>query len=125
MADRSGAVEETRGAVAVRDTDVNGTVTSGTVTDGTVTEGTVAKSESAKSDPNALVAQIEHTREDLARTIDALANRVSPAGNVRMLRSKVREQLARREVQAGAAAAGAVVIGLTVLGIWARRRRHG
>jgi hypothetical protein len=115
MSDRSGAVEETRGAVAVRDTGANGHVT----------EGTVAKSDSAKNDPNALVAQIEHTREDLARTIDALADRVSPASNVRMLRTKVKEQLARPEVQAGAAAVGAVVIGLAALGIWARRRRHG
>ncbi len=115
MADRSGAVEEAHGTVAVPDT----------VANGTVTEGTVAKSDSAKNDPNALVAQIEHTREDLARTIDALADRVSPAGNVRMLRAKVMEQLSRREVQLGAAAAGAVVVGLAVVSIWARRRRHG
>jgi hypothetical protein len=114
MADRSGAVEEAHGTVAVPNP----------VANGSVTEGTVAKSDSAKNDPNALVAQIEHTREDLARTIDALADRVSPAGNVRMLRTKVTELLARPEVQAGAAAAGAVAIGLTVLGIWARRRRH-
>lgn len=95
------------------------------VSNGHVTEGTVAKSDSAKNDPNALVAQIEHTREDLARTIDALADRVSPAGNVRMLRTKVMEQLSKREVQMGAAAAGAVVVGLAALSIWARRRRHG
>ena len=90
----------------------------------TVANGTVMRSDSAKNDPDALVAQIEHTRADLARTIDALADRVSPAGNVRALRAKVMEQLTRPEVQAGAAAAGAVVVGLTVLGIWARRRRH-
>ena len=95
-----------------------------TAANGHVTEGTVAKSDAAKNDPDALVAQIEHTREDLARTINALADRVSPAGNVRLLRTKVREQLARPEVQAGAAAAGAVVIGLAVLSIWARRRHR-
>jgi hypothetical protein len=117
MADRGGTVEEARGTVAVPQPD--------TVANGTVTEGTVAKNDSAKNDPNALVAQIEHTREDLARTIDALADRVSPAGNVRMLRTKVMEQLGKREVQMGAAAAGAVVVGLAVLSIWARRRRHG
>jgi hypothetical protein len=114
MADRSGAVEEARGTVAVQDS----------VPNGHVTEGTVAKSDSAKNDPNALVAQIEHTREDLARTIDALANRVSPASNVRRLETKVKEQLSRRDVQLGAAAAGAVVVGLAALSIWARRRRH-
>jgi hypothetical protein len=87
-------------------------------------EGTVAKSDSARNSPEALVAQIEHTREDLARTIDALADRVSPASNMRMLKARVMDQLGKREVQMGAAAAGAVVIGLAVLSIWARRRRH-
>ncbi len=114
MAEPGGAVQQDHGAVAVPDT----------VAKGTVTEGTVARSDSAKIDPDALVAQIEHTREDLARTIDALAGKVSPAANVRMLRAKVKEQLARPQVQAGAAAAGAIVIGLTVLSIWARRRRR-
>jgi hypothetical protein len=97
MAERGGAVE-IRGAVAV--------------------EGAVAK-----GDPDVLVAQIERTREDLARTIDSLADRVSPAGNVRMLRAKVAEQAARPEVQLGAAAVGAAVIGLAILRMWARHRR--
>jgi Protein of unknown function (DUF3618) len=114
MADPGGADQEVRGTVAVHDAAANGTVT----------EGTVAKSDSAKNDPDALVAQIEHTREDLARTIDALADRVSPASNVRMLRAKVMEQLGRRDVQLGAAAVGAVVIGLAAVSIWARRRHR-
>jgi hypothetical protein len=97
MAERGGAVE-VHGAVAV--------------------EGAVAK-----GDPDVLVAQIERTREDLARTIDTLADRVSPAGNVRMLRAKVAEQAARPEVQLGAAAVGAAVIGLAILRMWARHRR--
>jgi Protein of unknown function (DUF3618) len=97
MAERGGAVE-VHGAVAV--------------------EGAVAK-----GDPDVLVAQIERTREDLARTIDSLADRVSPAGNVRMLRAKVAEQAARPEVQLGAAAVGAAVIGLAILRMWARHRR--
>jgi hypothetical protein len=97
MAERSGAVE-VHGAVAV--------------------EGAVAK-----GDPDVLVAQIERTREDLARTIDSLADRVSPAGNVRMLRAKLAEQAARPEVQMGAAAVGAAVIGLAILRMWARHRR--
>jgi Protein of unknown function (DUF3618) len=114
MADPGGAVQEVRGTVAVPDAAANGTVT----------EGTVAKSDAAKNDPDALVAQIEHTREDLARTIDALADRVSPAGNVRLLRTKVMEQLSKREVQLGVAAVGAAVVGLAVLSVWARRRRR-
>jgi Protein of unknown function (DUF3618) len=97
MAERGGAVE-VHGAVAV--------------------EGAVAK-----GDPDVLVAQIERTREDLARTIDSLADRVSPAGNVRMLRAKLAEQAARPEVQLGAAAVGAAVVGLAILRMWARHRR--
>jgi hypothetical protein len=78
----------------------------------------------AKGDPDLLLAQIERTREDLARTIDSLAGRVSPANNVRMLREKVAAQVARPEVQIGAAVLGATVVGLTILRIWARHRRN-
>lgn len=98
MAEPGGAVE-VRGTVAAK----NGAVTS--------------------SDPEALVAQIERTREDLARTIDTLAERVSPAHNVARLKDKVAAQMARPEVRIGAAAVGAAVVGLAILRIWARRRR--
>jgi len=118
MADPTGAMGEPRGAVAVSDT-----AAQDTVSNNTVAEGTVARNHSARNSPDALVAEIEHTRDDLARTIDALADRVSPASNVRLLRSKLREQASRPEVQLGAAAAGAFVVGLTLLSIWARRRR--
>ena len=77
----------------------------------------------AKGDPDLLVAQIERTREDLARTIDSLAERVSPANNIRLLREKVAALVAKPEVQLGAAAVGLTVAGLTILRIWARRRR--
>lgn len=78
----------------------------------------------AKGDPEVLFTQIERTREDLARTIDTLAERVSPASNVRLLRQKAAEQIARPEVQLGAAALGAAAVGLTILRIWARHRRN-
>ena len=77
----------------------------------------------AKSDPDLLMTQIEQTREDLARTIDDLAERVSPAGNARLLRDMVAAQAARPEVQLGAAAVGLAVAGLVILRVWARRRR--
>lgn len=114
MADPSGATDEVRGVVAVQDTAAKDTVA----------EGTVAKNNSAKSNPDALVAEIEHTREDLARTIDAIADRVSPATNLRLLREKAMEQVRKPEVQIGAAAAGVVLVGLTVLSMWAKRRRR-
>jgi Protein of unknown function (DUF3618) len=78
----------------------------------------------AKGDPEALYAQIERTREDLARTIDTLAERVSPANNLRLLRDKVGAQVSRPEVQLSAAAIGVVVVGLTIVRFWARRRRN-
>jgi len=102
---------------------VSDTAAKDTVANSTVAEGTVARNNSAKNNPEALVAEIEHTRDDLARTIDALADRVSPASNVRRLRDELREQASRPEVQMGAVAAGALVVGLTLVGIWARRRR--
>ncbi len=73
-------------------------------------------------DPDALLAQIEHTREDLARTIDVLADRVSPANNIRMLRERAAAELRRPEVKKVAAAAGVAVVALVVLRIWSRRR---
>jgi Protein of unknown function (DUF3618) len=76
----------------------------------------------AGRDPDALVAQIERTREDLAQTIDTLAERVSPAHNIRMLRDRAAEQVARPEVKLAAAAAGAVLVGLVLLRVWSRRR---
>lgn len=123
MAEPNGAMGEPRGVVAVSDTAAKDTVANNTVANNTVAEGTVARNNSAKNSPDSLVAEIEHTRDDLARTIDALADRVSPASNVRLLRDKLREQATRPEVQLGAAAAGTFVVALTLLGIWARRRR--
>jgi hypothetical protein len=97
MAETDGAAEG-RGTVAVRGT-VNG------------------------SDPDAIVAQIERTRENLAQTIDTLADRVSPAGNARRLRERALEQARRPEVRLAAAAVGLAVVGITVLRIWGRRKR--
>ena len=97
MAEPGGAVE-VHGAVAVR-------------------HGAVAN-----SDPDVVVAQIERTREDLARTIDSLAEKVSPAHNVSLLKDKVTAQLGRPEVRIGAAAVGVAVVGLAILRVWAKRR---
>jgi len=72
---------------------------------------------------DALVAEIERTRENLARTIDTLADRVSPANNVRRLRERGLEQIARPEVQMAVAAAGLAVLGFAVYRIWGRRRK--
>ncbi len=75
------------------------------------------------SDPDAIVAQIQRTRESLAQTIDTLAERVSPAGNARRLRERAMEQVARPEVRLALAAVGLAVVGVTILRIWGRRRK--
>jgi hypothetical protein len=86
--------------------------------------GTVAAHGAANGkDPDAIVAQIERTRESLAQTIDTLAERVSPANNVRRLRERVLEEAARPEVRLAAAALGLALVSVTILKIWGKRRK--
>jgi hypothetical protein len=77
----------------------------------------------AQKNPDALVAEIERTRENLAQTIDILMERFSPANNARMLRERLREEAARPEVRLAAAAVGLTVAGIVILRIWGRRKR--
>jgi hypothetical protein len=87
-------------------------------------QGTVAARGAVNgTDPDAIVAQIERTRESLAQTIDTLAERVSPATNIRKLRERVLEQAARPEVRLAAAAVGLAVVSVTILRIWGKRRK--
>jgi hypothetical protein len=79
-----------------------------------------ANGEVAVRDPDQLVKQIERTRENLARTIDTLTERVSPANVARRALSKLRDQASRPEVQIGAAAVTVVTVALVV---WRWRRR--
>ncbi len=81
-----------------------------------------AKDTVATRDPDALVKEIERTRESLARTVDELADRVSPANVTHRALDRVREQLQRPEARiAGGALAALTVIGVTVYLV---RRRH-
>jgi Protein of unknown function (DUF3618) len=76
----------------------------------------------ATRDPDALVEEIERTRESLARTVDQLADRVSPANVAQRALDRVREELQRPEAKM----AGGAVAALAVLGVAAyliRRRR--
>jgi hypothetical protein len=98
MAERGGAVEVHGSTVAV--------------------EGSVTK-----QSPEMIVAEIERTRLNLARTIDELTDRVSPANNVRRVREQFAAQAARPEVQLAAAALTLAVVGVTIYRIWGRRRR--
>jgi Protein of unknown function (DUF3618) len=80
-----------------------------------------ANGEVALQDPDALVKQIERTREDLARTIDTLTQRVSPGNVARRAMARVVDQVSRPEVQLAAGAAVLAVVGVTILA-WRRRR---
>ena len=86
---------------------------------GTVTAGGAVV---ARDDPDALVAEIERTRDNLARTIDSLAERVSPANNARLLRARAQELATRPEVRLAAAAVGFAMISFIVYRRFARRR---
>ena len=90
-------------------------------------------------DQDALVADIDRTRAQLARTIDAISDRVSPKRNVSRAMEEVRQrvdeigQRVNQEVgqrvsqvdpvMIGAAAAAAILVGITVLFLVRRSRR--
>jgi hypothetical protein len=74
-------------------------------------------------DQDALVADIDRTRSDLARTIDAIADRVSPKKNVDRAMGQVRRRVSQIDPVMAAAAAAAVAVGVVAL-ILLRRRKH-
>ena len=84
-----------------------------------------AETESKPVNQDALVADIDRTRTELARTIDAISDRVSPKKNVQRVADQLRERTGQiNPVMAGAAAAAVViVIGVSVLLLLRRRKR--
>jgi type VI protein secretion system component VasF len=76
----------------------------------------------AKRDSDEIVAEIERTRQSLAHTIDSLADRVSPASNVRRLRERAAEEISRPEVQLAVVAVALAATGIVIYRIWGRRR---
>jgi len=70
-----------------------------------------------------LVAGIDRTRAELARTIDAIADRVSPKKNVHRAMAEVRQRASQIDPLIAGAAAAAVVVGVSVLFLVRRRKR--
>ncbi len=76
----------------------------------------------ASQSQDALVADIERTREELARTIDAISDRVNPANAARRTMDQVKERIAAIDpVLAGGVA---VAVAGTVAAWFLLRRRN-
>ena len=82
------------------------------------------ETESKPLDQDALVADIDRTRAELARTIDAIADRVSPKKNVNRAVEQIRRRASQIDPLVAGAAAAAVVVGLTAFVLLRRRRKH-
>jgi type VI protein secretion system component VasF len=74
-------------------------------------------------DQDALVADIDRTRTELARTIDAIADRVSPKKNVSRAMDQIRQRASQIDPVMAGAAAAVVVISVTALFLLRRRKR--
>ena len=71
-----------------------------------------------------LVADIDRTRAELARTIDAIADRVSPKKNVNRVMAEVRQRASQIDPLMAGAAAAAMVVGVSVMFLVRRRRKR-
>jgi hypothetical protein len=77
-------------------------------------------------DQDTLVADIDRTRTELARTIDAISDRVSPKKNARRAADRVRQRVSQIDPVVVGAAAAAAAIGITAVIMWrVRRARRG
>ena len=76
----------------------------------------------AVRDPDAVINEIERTREDLAHTIDALTERVSPGNVARQTMTEVREQLSRPQVRLAGGAAILITVAAIGFALWRHRK---
>ena len=74
-------------------------------------------------DQDALVADIDRTRAELARTIDAISDRVSPKRNVQRTLEQFRQRTNQVDPLIAGAAAAAVLVSVTVIFLVRRRKR--
>ena len=83
-----------------------------------------AEIEPKPANQNALVAEIDRTRAELARTIDAISERVSPKRNVDRAIEQLRQRAGQIDPVIPGAAVAVVALGLTAALLLIRRRRH-
>ncbi len=74
-------------------------------------------------DQKTLVADIDRTRSELARTNDALSARVNPKRNADRAMEQARQRVAQIDPRIAGAVAAAVILGVTALSLWRRRKR--
>ena len=70
------------------------------------------------------MADIDRTRAELARTIDAISDRVSPKKNVDRAVEQIRQRAGQIDPLMAGAAAAVFVVGLTAFVLLRRRRKH-
>ena len=78
--------------------------------------------ESTRLPPDALVTEIERTRADLARTIDEIADRVTPSKVVRRTTVRVRERISQIDPLVGGAI-GLAAVSVACFLVWRRLRK--
>ena len=81
-----------------------------------------AKGEVAVRGSGEVMSEIERTRENLASTIDALTERVSPGNVARHGLAEVREQFSRRQVRMAAGAVALVTVAVVAFAVWRRNK---
>ena len=82
-----------------------------------------AETDAKPVDQDALVADIDRTRAELARTIDAISDRVSPKKNVDRALEQFRQRAGQVDPLMVGAAAAAVLVSVTVIFLVRRRKR--
>ncbi len=80
------------------------------------------ETDSSKLPPDTLVGEIERTRAQLARTIDEIADRVSPSNVARRATDRARERISQIDPLIGGAVALAAV-SVTCYLVWRRLRK--
>jgi len=81
-----------------------------------------AKGEVAVRGSGEVMSEIERTRENLASTIDALTERVSPGNVARHGLAEVREQFSRPQVWMAAGAVALVTVAVVAFAVWRRNK---
>lgn len=82
----------------------------------------MADTDTTNLPPGALVAEIERTRAELARTIDQISDRVTPSKVARRTTERMRERISQIDPLIGGAVALAAVSVTSYL-LWRRLRK--